>query len=399
MSNIGIIGGGHSSGKLTQHLINGNFKGNIKIFSEEDSPPYERPPLSKEYLEGTKSIKDLELKINFEKKIQLFLNSRIENINLEKKTIVDKNNNKYEFDKIVFASGARPRKINFRERKGICYLRNLKDSIIIKDKLLNSKNIVIAGAGYIGLEVASTIRKKYPSKNITIIESSENILNRNANDNLRNYIKNIHIENNVNLILNSKIEIINGLKKIESLVLNNSTDLTCDLLIVGIGVKPNTEIIQETSIFNESGILINEYCETKIKDIYAIGDITYFNSKYFKNYVREESWNNAEKQSYVLAQNLLGIKKSYNEIPWFWTNQYDNNIQILGDIMNYDNYAKKIYDSKKITQVFFKDQKLKGIFTVNNGKDISMAKQIIKDDKKIDFNNIDTNNLDLKSLY
>lgn len=399
MSNIGIIGGGHSSGKLTQHLINGNFKGNIKIFSEEDSPPYERPPLSKEYLEGTKSIKDLELKINFEKEIQLFLNSRIENINLEKKTIVDKNNNKYEFDKIVFASGARPIKINFREREGICYLRNLKDSIIIKDKLLNSKNIVIAGAGYIGLEVASTIRKKYPSKNITIIESSENILNRNANDNLRNYIKNIHIENNVNLILNSKIEIINGLKKIESLVLNNSTDLTCDLLIVGIGVKPNTEIIQETSIFNESGILINEYCETKIKDIYAIGDITYFNSKYFKNYVREESWNNAEKQSYVLAQNLLGIKKSYNEIPWFWTNQYDNNIQILGDIMNYDNYAKKIYDSKKITQVFFKDQKLKGIFTVNNGKDISMAKQIIKDDKKIDFNNIDTNNLDLKSLY
>jgi len=399
VSNIGIIGGGHSSGKLTQHLINGNFKGNIKIFSEEDSPPYERPPLSKEYLEGTKSIKDLELKINFEKEIQLFLNSRIENINLEKKTIVDKNNNKYEFDKIVFASGARPRKINFREREGICYLRNLKDSIIIKDKLLNSKNIVIAGAGYIGLEVASTIRKKYPSKNITIIESSENILNRNANDNLRNYIKNMHIENNVNLILNSKIEIINGLKKIESLVLNNSTDLTCDLLIVGIGVKPNTEIIQETSIFNESGILINEYCETKIKDIYAIGDITYFNSKYFKKYVREESWNNAEKQSYVLAQNLLGIKKSYNEIPWFWTNQYDNNIQILGDIMNYDNYAKKIYDSKKITQVFFKDQKLKGIFTVNNGKDISMAKQIIKDDKKIDFNNIDTNNLDLKSLY
>ena len=87
MSNIGIIGGGHSSGKLTQHLINGNFKGNIKIFSEEDSPPYERPPLSKEYLEGTKSIKDLELKINFEKEIQLFLNSRIENINLEKKTV------------------------------------------------------------------------------------------------------------------------------------------------------------------------------------------------------------------------------------------------------------------------------------------------------------------------
>ena len=398
MSNICIIGGGHSSGKLTQHLINGNFKGNIKIFSEEDSPPYERPPLSKEYLEGTKSIKDFELKINFEKEIQLFLNSRIENINLENKTIVDKNNTKYEFDKIVFANGTSTRKINFREREGICYLRNIKDSIIIKDKLLNSKNIVIAGAGYIGLEVASTIRKKYPSKNITIIESSENILNRNANDNLRNYIKNMHIENNVNLILNSKIEIINGLKKIESLVLNNSTELTCDLLIVGIGVKPNIEIIQETSIFNESGILINEHCETKIKDIYAIGDITYFNSKYFKDYVREESWNNAEKQSYVLAQNLLGIKKSYNEIPWFWTNQYDNNIQILGDIMNYDNYAQKIYDSKKITQVFFKDQKLKGIFTVNNGRDISMAKQMIKDDKKIDFNNIDTNNLDLKSL-
>ena len=144
--------------------------------------------------------------------------------------------------------------------------------------------------------------------------------------------------------------------------------------------------------------MINDHCETKIKDIYAIGDITYFNSKYFKNYVREESWNNAEKQSYVLAQNLLGIKKSYNEIPWFWTNQYDNNIQILGNIMNYDNYAQKIYDSKKITQVFFKDQKLKGIFTVNNGRDISMAKQMIKDDKKIDFNNIDTNNLDLKSL-
>ena len=136
---ICIIGGGHSSGKLVKNLINNNYKGEISIFSEEKHLPYERPPLSKEFLKDEVEVKDFQIDFDLNRKnINLFLNSKIEYINLETKTIKDMNNRKYNYDKIVFANGSQPKKIE-NNLEGICYLRNINDSKFIKKNYMTLK--------------------------------------------------------------------------------------------------------------------------------------------------------------------------------------------------------------------------------------------------------------------
>ena len=395
---ICIIGGGHSSGKLIKNLLDNNYKGEISIFSEEKYSPYERPPLSKEYLKDEVEIKDFQIDFDSKRKnINLFLNSKIDKINLETKIISDINDKKHKYDKIVFANGSKPKKIN-NNLEGICYLRNINDSEFIKKRLHDSEDIAILGAGYIGLEVASSIIEKFPQKKITIIESSNDILSRNSNIHLRKIIKEKILKNNIKLFLNSEIQEINGQNKIDSILLKNGKKISCSLLIVGIGVTPNIDIIKNSKIVNAKGIITNEYCKTEIKDTYAIGDITNFKSLFFKNFVKEESWNNAEKQAFVLAQNLLGNNTKYEEIPWFWTNQFDNNYQILGDISNFDKHISRIYNQDKITNFYIRDNKITGILAINTGRDISIMRKVLKYTNEVNLELIKNINIDLRNL-
>ena len=181
-------------------------------------------------------------------------------------------------------------------------------------------------------------------------------------------------------------------------MLKDGTEFPCRLLIVGIGVTPNTDIIKNTDIINTKGIITDEYCRTQIKDTYAIGDITYFKSLFFKNFVKEESWNNAEKQAFVLAQNLLGKDIKYDEIPWFWTNQFNSNYQILGDISRFDNYVERIYSEEKITYFYIRYNKIVGMLAINNGRDVSIMRKVLKNTNDVNLEIIKNVNMDLKKL-
>ena len=187
MSDISIIGGGHASGKLVNNLHKLEFKGNINIFSEEKHLPYERPPLSKDYLYGSKKFEDFKIDINLEK-VNYYFSTKINKIDFNKKLIYDQNNNNYSYDKLVFANGSSPKRIFEDNIEGVNYLRTLDDSVKIKSSIEISRDIVLLGAGYISLEIASTIKKNYPNIEVTIIDNSEKILLRNSNDDLREFI-------------------------------------------------------------------------------------------------------------------------------------------------------------------------------------------------------------------
>ena len=188
MSDISIIGGGHASGKLVNNLHKLEFKGNINIFSEEEHLPYERPPLSKDYLYGSKKFEDFKIDINLEK-VNYYFSTKINKIDFNNKLIYDQKNNNYPYDKLVFANGSSPKRIFEENIEGVHYLRTLNDSVKIKSSIEISKDIVLLGAGYISLEISSTIKKNYPNKEVTIIDNSEKILLRNSNDDLREFIE------------------------------------------------------------------------------------------------------------------------------------------------------------------------------------------------------------------
>ena len=401
MSRIIIVGAGQAGGRLLQYLLNYNHNDEIYLFGEENYLPYERPPLSKSFLSGDKKIENLYLNplTNFKSdNFKIFLNNKIQKINIEKKQIIDSNNDIYNFNKIVFANGSSPKKIKLTRFKDIFYLRDINDSINIKSKIATSENIVLLGAGFINLEIASTIRQNFPYKKISIIEFSSDILGRNSNPDIRNIIYNIHLDNKINFYFNTSIKNIIENINIKKIILDNDTEILYDMLVVGIGVKPNIDLLKNTALFNENGIEVNQYCETNIKDIYAIGDISLFNSNFFNKKIREESYNNAEKQSFIVAQNIIGNKIKYDEIPWFWTDQFKNNFQILGEINNYDKSINRVYDDNKEIKFFLQNNKVRGAFAINNGRDIKITKKLIINNLDIDLSKLEDVKINLKKM-
>ena len=399
MSDISIIGGGHASGKLVDNLHKLEFKGNINIFSEEKHLPYERPPLSKDYLYGSKKFEDFKIDINLEK-VNYYFSTKINKIDFNNKLIYDQNNNNYSYDKLVFANGSSPKRIFEENIEGVNYLRTLDDSVKIKSSIEISRDIVLLGAGYISLEIASTIKKNYPNKQVTIIDNSEKILLRNSNDDLREFIFKYQKKNNVKFLFNTSLQnlIKNEDGSIKSLILDDNKILACDLLVVGIGVYPNTDILKGTMLEEKNGIKVNEYCETAVKDVFALGDVALSKNNFLNKHIREESWNNAEKQSDILAKNLTGTKTAYDEIPWFWTDQFDQNFQILGEINHFDNKILRNYSENKNTIIYFKSKKIIGAVAVNNGRDISIIRKIIKKNIVPDMEKIQNIDINLKEL-
>jgi len=399
MSDISIIGGGHASGKLVNNLHKLEFKGNINIFSEEKHLPYERPPLSKDYLYGSKKFEDFKIDINLEK-VNYYFSTKINKIDFNKKLIYDQNNNNYSYDKLVFANGSSPKRIFEDNIEGVNYLRTLDDSVKIKSSIEISRDIVLLGAGYISLEIASTIKKNYPNKEVTIIDNSEKILLRNSNDDLREFIFKYQKKNNVKFLFKTSLQnlIRNEDGSIKSLILDDNKILPCDLLVVGIGVYPNTDILKGTMLEEKNGIKVNEYCETAVKDVFALGDVALSKNNFLNKHIREESWNNAEKQSDILAKNLTGTKTAYDEIPWFWTDQFDQNFQILGEINYFDNKILRNYSENKNTIIYFKNKKIIGAVAVNNGRDISIIRKIIKKNIVPNMEKIQNIDINLKEL-
>ena len=399
MSDISIIGGGHASVKLVNNLHKLEFKGNINIFSEEKHLPYERPPLSKDYLYGSKKFEDFKIDINLEK-VNYYFSTKINKIDFNKKLIYDQNNNNYSYDKLVFANGSSPKRIFEENIEGVNYLRTLDDSVKIKSSIEISRDIVLLGAGYISLEIASTIKKNYPNKEVTIIDNSEKILLRNSNDDLREFIFKYQKKNNVKFLFNTSLQnlIRNEDGSIKSLILDDNKILPCDLLVVGIGVYPNTDILKGTMLEEKNGIKVNEYCETSVKDVFALGDVALSKNNFLNKHIREESWNNAEKQSDILAKNLTGTKTAYDEIPWFWTDQFDQNFQILGEINYFDNKILRNYSENKNTIIYFKNKKIIGAVAVNNGRDISIIRKIIKKNIVPNMEKIQNIDINLKEL-
>ncbi|MBL6791474.1 MAG: NAD(P)/FAD-dependent oxidoreductase [Methylophilaceae bacterium] len=399
MSDLCIIGGGHAAGRLVNNLQHLGYNGNISIYSEEGYLPYERPPLSKSFLLGEKSKEEFEIHID-KKKIKFFLNTRIVKIDFEKKIIIDHSDNNYSYQQLVFANGASPKKLFIEEIRGINYLRNINDSLHIKKNIAKSKNIILLGGGYISLEISSSIKKKYPNKKITIIDSSEKILFRNSNDDLRELIMKYHKLHNVKFLFNTKIKEIQKNKNasIEVIHLDNNKVIECDLLIVGIGVIPNTDILKDTCLYEKNGITVNEFCETSVKNVYAIGDIAIAKNNYLKMHTREESWNNAEKQSNILAHNLIGNKIAYDEIPWFWTDQFDQNFQILGIINDFDIKIIRNYEDNKKTFLYIKNNRINGAIAENNGRDISIIRKILKKNIVPNLEKLQNININLKEL-
>jgi 3-phenylpropionate/trans-cinnamate dioxygenase ferredoxin reductase subunit len=328
---IVIIGAGQAGAQAVATLRAEGFAGAITMIGDEAYAPYQRPPLSKTYLMGTMERDRLFLKPDAfyaEAKCELMLGVAAMAIDRTAKTVALSEGFSLAYDKLLIATGTRVREIRVpgADLAGIYYLRSIADVDELRPAFEAAKNLVIVGAGYIGLEVAAVARKY--DLNVTVLEAMDRVMARSASKPVSEFYEGIHREVGVTFHLNTFVEGFEGTDKVTGVHAGGKT-FSADIVLVGVGVIPNCEIAEDAGLKCGDGIHVDKTCATEDPAIFAAGDCTRHHGRN-GDLIRLESVQNAIDQAKHAALAMVGKPTTYSEVPWFWSDQYDLKLQIAG---------------------------------------------------------------------
>ena len=399
MTGIVIIGAGHAAGQAAASLRQAKFEGPVTIIGDETHIPYQRPPLSKQYLAGTQPADKVYLraeKFYADKDIQLMLDTRATQIDPSTKTINLDNGETIAYEKLLISTGSRPRRLSIvgSDLNGIHYLRTMDDVAGIRADVKPDANLVIVGGGYIGLEVAAVGIEL--GMNVHVLEMEERILQRVTTPEMSAYYHKLHSDRGVHIHTQTGVTGFAGNGSVEK-VLCGDRSFDADIVIVGIGIIPNIEIAEEAGIHCDNGIVVDDHCRTSDPDIYAAGDCTNHPNPLMNKRLRLESVPNAMDQARVSTANMLGDDKVYAAIPWFWSDQYELKLQMVGFSADGDSQVLRgDMDSHQFAIFYLKDGKVVAADAVNSPKEFMLCKQLIG--KPADPAQLADPETDLKSL-
>ena len=399
MAGMVIIGCGQAGGQAAASLRQEKYEGPITMIGQEPYIPYQRPPLSKQYLSGEQEKEKLSLRqesFYSEKEINLKLETSVLSLDPDKRELLLENGETVTYDKLLVATGGRPRKLEVdgHTLKGIHYLRNIDDVDAIKTQMNTSQNLVIVGGGYIGLEVASVAIKR--GLTVSVLEMESRILERVTTEEMSAFYHQLHTDEGVNILTSTQAKAFKGSETVESVVCGDH-EIPADLVIVGIGILPNTEMAEAAGLETNNGLVVDEHCRTSNEHIFAAGDCTNHPNPILNRRLRLESVPNAMEQGRVAASNMLGGSKSYASMPWFWSDQYEHKLQMVGFSKDSDqSVVRGDMESKSFTVFYLKDGSIIAADSVNNPKEFMASKQLVG--KKASIEALADTSIELKTL-
>ena len=403
MSKVLVVGGGHAGANTAFALRKDGFEGEITIISDESYLPYHRPPLSKDFLKQNIAIEKLSFKsADFykEQKININLNTRIDAIDLESNLVKTKDAS-FEFNYLVFATGASPRILQMEnaDSKNLFYLRQISDVLSLHKQITAAKEIILIGGGYIGLEVASAMIEV--GLKVTILEAEERILKRVTSPEVSKFYNDFHSNKGVEVICNAKVNNLNAENQmIHSVSLESGESLAADIVLVGIGAIPNTQLADSMGIECSNGIRTDQYCRTSIPNILAVGDCASSFNALFNQEFRLESVPNALAQSKVASSSIIGNELFNNELPWFWSDQYDLKLQMAGLSSGYDEcHIIGDINSAEFIACYGKDGHLVAVDSVNQSKQFMLFKKALGNGFQLEMNLIKDKNFQPESIF
>ena len=402
MNNLVIIGTGQSAAQCALTLRRNMFKDNITMIGEEKHLPYQRPPLSKEFLSGEVSLERVFMKSKefFDQNdVTIFTSTPVISIDRNKKILSLSNQEDLTYNKLVIATGSRVRKLNVEgsSLKNISYLRSIEDANRLKEYFKFGKKLVIVGAGYVGLEVAATAVKK--GINVTLIEMENRIMSRTVDPVISKYFDSLHRQNGVEIFLEAALEKFEGKDAVERVICSNGQIIEADGVLIGVGILPNQELAESAGLNCNNGILVDEFGRTEDTSIFACGDCTNHPNAYLNKNLRLESVHNALEQAKTVAMSLLGKQEKYNQVPWFWSDQYDKKLQIVGFSDDHDELViRGSIEEDNFMLFFLKEGKLIAVNAVNNPKEFLICKKLVANRQKISSDAISNQSVDLKEL-
>ncbi len=396
MKKIIIIGGSHAGVQAAFTLRNEMPDAKIDIFSDEAHYPYHRPPLSKKSLQETSSLEDILLKpkaLYEELNINFHASTPVTEID-HHKSFINTKDQTFDYDTLILATGGTPRKLEIEgvDNKDVLYMRDFNDAQKLKDKLDNTNSVLLIGGGYIGLETAASLRLK--NKRVTVIEATDRILNRVVCPQMSDYYQSFHESKGVNFIVNDHIVSAKKSASSYQLATKKNEKISADLIIVGIGIIPNTHLAQTIGIECNNGIDVNQFCQTSVNNIYAIGDCANYYHERYQQKLRIESVQNATEQARICASHISGKPFKEPSTPWFWSDQYDLNLKMVGLNIGYeDTIIRGDITNNKFSCFYIAKNKVVAVDAVNSPGDFMAAKIIITKNKEVDINLLKDQNL------
>lgn len=377
-----IVGAGQAGRRAAEELRKVDPESRILLIGDEPVPPYDRPSLSKSALQSDDGeLAAFVRPIGFyaEQGIDVLLQTRVVGIHREAHTVELESGYCIGYGALLLATGSRPRVLDcpVAAEARVHYLRTMADASALRTELREARRIVVLGGGFIGLEVAASARAR--GCEVTVVEPNERLLMRTMPAVLGERIGQLHAEHGVRFLF-GRAPLAIGIEKRAMRVDLGDHVLVADAVVAGIGATPNVELAAGAGLRVDNGIVVDEACRTADPHIYAAGDATAHYSLHLGRWARIESWQVAENQPAVAAANMAGGNAVYDDIPWLWTDQYDWNIQVLGE---FGKRQRHLIQGDIKSGVFTvcgvgEDGTLQAIAGVNRGRDISIARRLMK---------------------
>ncbi|HVY65768.1 MAG TPA: FAD-dependent oxidoreductase [Gammaproteobacteria bacterium] len=374
-----VVGGGQAAAQAVQTLRQQNYPGTITLLADEPYAPYQRPPLSKKYLAGELTRDRLLLRptaFYAEKNVTLMLGTRAVEIELAPRRVRLADGRVLRYDRLLLATGSRPRQLDVPGAKlrGVHYLRTIADVDGITAELTAGARVALIGAGFIGLEAAAVLRQR--GFDVTVLEAFERVLGRAVGAEVAEFYAGCHRAAGVSLHLGAAVRALHGTERVAAVETVDGGRFPCDLVIIGIGVVPNVELAASAGLACDNGIVVDEFARTADPNVVAAGDCT--NHPLNGRRVRLESVPNAVHQARVAAATLLGTPAAYSEIPWFWSDQYDLKLQIVGLSHDHDHVVLRGDPAARSFAAFYlRDGALLAVDAVNNAREFAHAKKLV----------------------
>ena len=402
---IVIVGSGHGGAQAAIALRQNGHEDSILIVSRDRNLPYERPPLSKEYLAGDKPFERIQIrpeKFWADKQIDLLPGCNVNEVDWMAHELVLSNKSKVTYRKLIWAAGGDPRRLSCpgADLGGIHTVRSRRDVDAVRAELDGgARQAVIVGGGYIGLEAAAVLRNIGCA--VTVVEMGDRVLGRVAGPELSDFYASYHRAKGVDIRLSTSIERIEGTDDHVSAVRTDAGEtIPCDIVIVGIGIVPSVGPLIAAGAAGSNGVDVDTYGRTSLDDVYAIGDCAAHPNPYADNKViRLESVQNATDMATTAAKAIMGDKVDYDAVPWFWSNQYDLRLQTVGISVGYDETVLRGNPAEaKFSVVYLNEGRVIALDCVNSTKDYVQGRKLVMERAEIDSDLLAQSDIPLKEM-
>jgi 3-phenylpropionate/trans-cinnamate dioxygenase ferredoxin reductase subunit len=402
LRSVVVVGAGVAGQRAAETLRAHGYDGRIVLVGAEAEAPYDRTALSKDVLQGKRDVGSLFLqdaRWYAENEVELITGAAAVSLDTRDRLVTLAGGRRLNYDAVLCATGCRVRRLRVpgAELPGVYYLRTLADATVLRRALAEGHRVVVIGAGFIGAEVAASCRSL--GLQVTVIEALALPLIHVLGREMAQICADLHRDHGVVLYTEETVAALRGGGRVEEVVTSSGRRIPCDLVVVGIGVEPATEWLTGSGVQCDGGVLVDEFCRTNVPGVFAAGDVARWPFHKWGEYIRVEHWDHAANHGAAAALSILGKGAPYQQVPYFWSDQYDVRFQYVGHANRWDQLViRGSVRERAFTAFYVLEDRVVAALCVNRARDVMAARRLIAGNQRVDPHLLRDDAVDLRRL-